>query len=46
MHGLGIHIYPDGLTYEGMYRDDKKTGFGFYFWTDGRKYEGWWFKGK
>lgn len=46
MHGYGIYVYSDGVTYEGQYVDDKKTGYGFYYWTDGRKYEGWWYKGK
>lgn len=46
MHGIGIYVYSDGVTYEGQYVDDKKTGYGFYYWTDGRKYEGWWYKGK
>ena len=46
MDGMGIYIYTDGVTYEGQYKDDKKTGYGLYYWTDGRKYEGWWYKGK
>jgi len=46
MHGMGIYIYTDGVTYEGQYKEDKKTGYGLYFWTDGRKYDGWWYNGK
>ena len=46
MHGIGIYKYSDGVTYEGQYREDKKTGYGVYYWTDGRKYEGWWYNGK
>lgn len=46
MHGFGIYVYADGVTYEGQFVDDKKTGYGFYYWTDGRKYEGWWYKSK
>jgi hypothetical protein len=46
MHGVGIYIYTDGVTYEGQYKEDKKTGYGLYYWTDGRKYEGWWYNGK
>jgi hypothetical protein len=46
MHGIGIYVYVDGVTYEGQYKDDKKTGYGLYFWTDGRKYEGSWYNGK
>ncbi len=30
----------------GLYRDDKKHGFGIYVWADHRKYEGYWVKGK
>ena len=33
MHGMGIYIYTDGVTYEGEYKEDKKTGYGLYFWT-------------
>ena len=46
MHGYGIYVYADGVTYEGEYKEDKKTGYGVYYWTDGRKYEGWWWDGK
>ena len=46
MHGQGIYVYSDGVTYEGQFVDDKKTGYGFYYWNDGRKYEGWWYKSK
>ena len=46
MHGYGVYIYADGVTYEGQYVLDKKEGFGCYRWMDGRLYEGYWFKGK
>lgn len=46
MEGYGVYIWSDGRSYEGQYKDDKKSGFGIYYWTDGRKYEGWWYKGK
>jgi hypothetical protein len=46
MHGYGIITYPNGVTYEGQLKADKKAGFGIYKWADGRKYEGCWAKGK
>ena len=46
MHGIGIHTYSDGVTYQGQFESDKKKGFGLYIWRDGREYEGWWHEGK
>ena len=36
MEGLGFLLYEDGVTYEGKFQDDKKTGYGVYKWPDGR----------
>lgn len=46
MHGFGFYYWPDGRSFYGQFRDDKKEGFGVYHWQDGRRYEGWWYKGK
>jgi len=43
---MGCYTWADGRVYQGLYRDDKKHGFGIYKWTDGRYYEGFWYKGK
>lgn len=42
MNGKGIFKWPDGRSYEGEYKDDKKHGFGVLKWADGKKYEGLW----
>ena len=42
MEGLGFLLYEDGVTYEGKFQDDKKSGYGVYKWPDGRQYRGWW----
>ena len=41
-----FYIYADKVTYDGQFKDDKKTGFGVYKWPDGRIYIGWWFNGR
>lgn len=46
MDGKGRYIWPDGRSYEGEYKRDKKEGYGIFSWADGRKYEGEWLKGK
>lgn len=46
MHEMGIYKYTDNVTYEGQFKEDKKTGYGIYYWNDGRKYEGYWYSGK
>ena len=46
MHGNGIYKWPDGRTYEGEYKYDKKDGFGIFKWNDGRIYKGYWKDGK
>lgn len=46
MSGFGFYTFSDGKTYEGYYKDDKKSGYGIYTWLDGKKYSGWWDNGK
>lgn len=46
MHGMGVHTWEDGRSYEGEYYHDKKHGFGKYRWPDGRLFEGNWLNGK
>ena len=46
MHGVGMYIYSDGVTYLGQFKEDQKTGYGFYHWTDSSRYQGWWHNGK
>jgi hypothetical protein len=43
MNGIGIYI--NDITYEGEYKEDKRTGYGIYYWTDGRIYRGYWYNG-
>jgi|APSaa5957512535_1039671.scaffolds.fasta_scaffold216939_2 hypothetical protein len=46
MEGNGHFIWADGRTYEGQFKDDKKSGYGIFYWGDGRKFEGTWLNGK
>jgi len=32
MDGKGLFIWPDGRSYEGEYKDDKKHGIGLFTW--------------
>ena len=32
MDGRGIFVWPDGSSYEGEYKDDKKHGNGLFKW--------------
>ena len=32
MDGRGIFVWPDGRSYEGEYKDDKKHGNGLFKW--------------
>ena len=46
MDGKGTYTWPDGRSYEGEYKNDKKHGTGTYKWADGRVYVGGWDSGK
>jgi hypothetical protein len=46
LHGQGVYTWPDGRSYVGEYRLDKKHGVGIYSWPDGKKYDGQWSDGK
>jgi hypothetical protein len=45
MDGYGTFTWPNGNTFEGYYRLDKKEGYGKFIWNDGRWYEGEWQNG-
>lgn len=45
MHGIGVHIWPDGKIYKGEYYKGKKHGYGVYTWANGREYSGSWKNG-
>ncbi|MBN9091529.1 MAG: hypothetical protein J0J01_31805 [Reyranella sp.] len=40
--GRGIRSYPDGVRYEGDWRDGRRAGQGVQKWPDGFRYEGGW----
>jgi hypothetical protein len=40
MHGQGLYKWPDGKSYNGEFKFDKKDGYGIYTWADGKRYEG------
>jgi hypothetical protein len=46
MEGEGKFTWPDGRTYKGEYKRDKKDGYGIFEWDDGRIYKGNWKEGK
>ena len=41
----GAKIFAKGDRHEGMYRDDKRNGWGKYVWANGDKYIGEWHQG-
>jgi len=45
MHGMGVHVWPDGKIYKGEYYKGKKHGYGVYTWANGREYSGSWKNG-
>lgn len=45
MNGNGLMTWPDGRSYQGQFKDDKKHGVGTYIWK-GRKYVGEWNNGQ
>jgi hypothetical protein len=46
MHGKGLLVWPDGKSYEGDFREDKRDGVGIFKWGDGKEYCGEWKVGK
>lgn len=45
-HGQGKYTWPNGLTYEGEYKEDKKNGFGKFTYANGDTFEGTFDNGK
>ena len=45
-HGCGTYHWSSGDTYEGDFRNNKRTGHGIYRWADGTVYEGAFLDGK
>ena len=41
----GSHVYANGDSYAGEWKDGKKHGQGIYTWADGERYEGEWDSG-
>lgn len=39
-------VWPDGKSYDGEYKLDKKHGYGVFSWPNGTKYSGDWLEGK
>lgn len=47
MSGYGEFSWPDGKKYIGLYKNDKKNGFGIFNWPEHSKaYVGFWKNGK
>ena len=46
MHGHGVHIWPDGQSYEGYYVNNKKDWYGVSTYSIGHVYEGHYKNGK
>ena len=45
MHGFGTFLWPDGLKYEGEYKNNKKHGPGILKKADGQEFESVWNEG-
>ena len=45
MNGEGISIWPDGLKYQGFYKNNLKHGYGTLEYPNGTKYIGNFYKG-
>ena len=39
-------MWKDGRLYVGLFKRDKKHGYGVFYWPDGRKYKGGWLDNK
>lgn len=46
MHGKGKTKWPDGKSYEGDYKNDKKDGYGTFRFLDHTWYQGEWANGR
>jgi hypothetical protein len=46
MHGAGTFFWPDGKSFKGEYRHDRKHGAGVFTWPDGKKLSGVWEDGE
>ena len=46
MNGSGTFYHPNGNTFKGNFKLDKKKGKGILAFPDGRKVEGFWSNGK
>ena len=46
LHGKGISVDPDGITFVGEFKDGKKHGKGVLTWRDGSVIRGEWKHGK
>jgi hypothetical protein len=42
MHGKGVYTWPDGMTYDGEWKDGDMHGKGVRTWPDGQTYDGEW----
>ena len=46
-NGKGTYYYANGNIFEGIWKNDKKEGYGVYsYLTTGEKYEGDWMQGE
>lgn len=45
MHGKGEYVFPNGNSYKGEFKNDKRDGYGIYKWQN-MYYEGDWENGK
>lgn len=41
--GYGVMAWAAGTRFEGMWRENKRSGFGRFFYPDGVTYEGQWY---
>jgi hypothetical protein len=46
MHGIGVHVWPDGDVYCGEFCGGKRQGYGVYYYPNGAVYRGEWRENK